>query len=219
MENFGTQAGQAPHRALWNYNLAKQSQSVFLNLATAGIPEGVDVPQGTLLDVDLQTREASIVKNALVVAGGTTSAPRVAKGHFFKAGDFVFVTGDAVAVSSVDTTNADYDVLTLSGACTGATAGNYIEQAKASGVHDARKFPGIEAPHGLDYYIQILENADENDMSEDVLNKVRLLKGESLPFASMIKLLSNCDRSNLTPEQELFYEEVLKSAVVHGIEL
>ena len=134
MENFGTQAGQAPHRALWNYNLAKQSQSVFLNLATAGIPEGVDVPQGTLLDVDLQTREASIVKNALVVAGGTTSAPRVAKGHFFKAGDFVFVTGDAVAVSSVDTTNADYDVLTLSGACTGATAGNYLEQAKASGA-------------------------------------------------------------------------------------
>ena len=134
MENFGTQAGQAPHRALWNYNLAKQSQSVFLNLATAGIPEGVDVPQGTLLDVDLQTREASIVKNALVVAGGTTSAPRVAKGHFFQAGDFVFVTGNAVAVSSVDTTNADYDVLTLSGACTGATAGNYLEQAKASGA-------------------------------------------------------------------------------------
>ena len=134
MENFGTQEGQAPHRALWNYNLAKQSQSVFLNLATAGIPEGVDVPQGTLLDVDLDTREASIVKNALVVAGGTTSAPRVAKGHFFKAGDFVFVTGDAVAVSSVDTTNADYDVLTLSGACTGATAGNYLEQAKEPGA-------------------------------------------------------------------------------------
>lgn len=134
MENFGTQAGQAPHRALWNYNLAKQSHSVFLNLATAGIPEGVDVPQGTLLDVNLETREASIVKNALVVAGGTTSAPRVAKGHFFQAGDFVFVTGGAVAVSSVDTTNADYDVLTLSGACTGATAGNYLEQAKASGA-------------------------------------------------------------------------------------
>lgn len=94
-----------------------------------------------------------------------------------------------------------------------------LEQAKASGVHDARKFPGIEAPHGLDYYIQILENADENDMSDDVLAKVRLLKGESLPFTSLIKLLSNCDRSNLTPEQDLFYEEVLKSAVVHGIEL
>lgn len=94
-----------------------------------------------------------------------------------------------------------------------------IEQAKASGVHDVRKFPSIETPHGLDYYIQMLENADENDMSDDVLAKVRLLKGESLPFTSLIKLLSNCDRSNLTPEQELFYEEVLKSAVVHGIEL
>ena len=94
-----------------------------------------------------------------------------------------------------------------------------LEQAKASGVHDVRKFPGIETPHGLEYYIQMLENADENDMSDDVLAKVRLLKGESLPFMSMIKLLSNCDRSNLTPEQELFYEEVLKSAVVHGIEL
>ena len=65
----------------------------------------------------------------------------------------------------------------------------------------------------------MLENADENDMSEDVLNKVRLLKGERLPFSSLIKLMSSCDTSNLTPEQELFYEEVLKSAVVHGIEL
>lgn len=94
-----------------------------------------------------------------------------------------------------------------------------LEQAKASGVHDARKFPGIETQHSLDYYVQLLENADENDMTEGVLNKVRLLKGERLPFDTVRKLISQCDTSNMSPAEELFYEEVLKSAVVHGIEL
>ena len=94
-----------------------------------------------------------------------------------------------------------------------------LEQAKASGVHDARKFPGIEAPHGLDYYIQILENADENDMSEDVLNKVRLLKGERLPFTSLLKMVSNCDTTNLSAEEEYIYNTLLNAAVEKGIEL
>lgn len=137
MENFGTQEGVAPHRSLWNYNLSKPlgGGGAFLNLATAGIPEGVDVPAGTLIDLDLETREGKIVKNAVVVTGGTTSAPRVAKGHFFQVGDFVFVTGSAVTITGIDTTNAAYDTLTLGAACVGATTGAYLEQAKAAGAN------------------------------------------------------------------------------------
>ena len=94
-----------------------------------------------------------------------------------------------------------------------------LEQAKASGVYDARKFPGIETPHGLEYYIQMLENADENDMSEDVLTKVRLLKGERLPFTSLLKMVSNCDTTNLSAEEEYIYNTLLNAAVEKGIEL
>ena len=84
-------------------------------------------------------RTLSPVKSALVIAGGTTTAPRVDKKHLFIIGDTVYVTGDAVTINSIDTTNADYDVLTLSAACTGATAGAYLEQSVAAGASPVRK--------------------------------------------------------------------------------
>lgn len=83
--------------------------------------------------LDFSTKTAHVVKAALVVAGGTTSAPRVSKNHLYKVGDFVYVSGDAVTISAIDTSNSAYDVLTLSAACTGATAGAYLEQASAAG--------------------------------------------------------------------------------------
>ena len=70
-----------------------------------------------------------------------------------------------------------------------------------------------------EYYIQMLENADENDMSEDVLTKVRLLKGERLPFTSLLKMVSNCDTTNLSAEEEYIYNTLLNAAVEKGIEL
>lgn len=94
-----------------------------------------------------------------------------------------------------------------------------LEQAKASGVHNPLKFPGIEVPHGLDYYIQMLENADENDMDETTLAKVRLLKGEGLPFRSLLNMISSCDTSNLSVEEEFIYNALLNAAVEKGIEL
>lgn len=92
-----------------------------------------------------------------------------------------------------------------------------IAEANAAGL-DISKYQR-DSQHSASYYLNALESMDENDMTDEELARIRLLKGESLPFASLIKLMSNCDRSNLTPEQELFYEEVLKSAVIHGIEL
>ena len=76
----------------------------------------------------------------MVVTGGTTTAPRVAKNHLFKVGDFGFVSGDAVTINSIDTSNAAYDVITFSAACTGAAAGAYIEQAVAAGATPTVKY-------------------------------------------------------------------------------
>ena len=90
--------------------------------------------------LDFSTKTAHVVKAALVVAGGTTSAPRVSKNHLYKVGDFVYVSGDAVTISAIDTSNSAYDVLTLSAACTGATAGAYLEQASAAGASPSPKF-------------------------------------------------------------------------------
>lgn len=94
-----------------------------------------------------------------------------------------------------------------------------MEQAKASGVHDPRKFPGIETPHSFDYYVSMLENADENDMDEKTLAKVRLMKGEAVPFRTLLNMVSECDTTNLTAEEEFVYNALLNAAVDKGIEL
>lgn len=92
------------------------------------------IPKGTSLQLDFANKEATVVKVAHVVAGGTTSAPRVAKGTLYQGGETVMKVGKTdvtVTISSVNRTNADYDVLTLSGAVSTLAAGDYIVEASA----------------------------------------------------------------------------------------
>lgn len=83
---------------------------------------------------------AHVVKSALVISGGTTSAPRVDKDHMFMAADSVFVSGAAVTITSIDESNSEYDVLNLSAPCGNAVAGQIIEQAEAAGDSPVKKY-------------------------------------------------------------------------------
>lgn len=96
--------------------------------------------KGAPLYLDYATKLAHVVKAATVLAGGTTTAVRVNKNHLFVVGDACYVSGDAVSVLSVDTTNSAYDVITFSAACTGATTGAIILQAAAAGATPAVKY-------------------------------------------------------------------------------
>lgn len=124
-----------------------------LNACTDGLGGGVlDVTEldatknggyllkGAPLYLDYATKMAHVVKGATVIAGGTTTAPRVNKNHLFKVGDFGYVSGDAVTVSSIDTSNAAYDVITFSAANTGAAAGAVITHATAAGATPTVKY-------------------------------------------------------------------------------
>ena len=135
---FGIKDIPVPQKALWNYNFQRTlgNGGAFIPTSSMNITAGVTLPIGTLLEVNLSNREAFVVKNALMT-GGTSTNPQVSKNHFFKVGDFVYCSGDAVAISSIDTTNAAYDTFTLSAACTGAATGKYFENAKASGASPA----------------------------------------------------------------------------------
>ena len=104
-------------------------------------PEGTLLKEGTPIKLDFANMECKICKSALVVTGGTTSAPRVVKGSMFQVGDTVKIgesnstiksidttNADKIdesnsTIKSIDTTNADYDVLTFTAAVTGATQG------------------------------------------------------------------------------------------------
>lgn len=110
------------------------------------LTKGMVVLRGTPLYVDFDAMEAAVVKAVKVLAGGTTSKPRVAKGHYLAVGDVVMKVGKtdvSPSVSSIDTSNADYDVVTLSAAITGLAADDVLVEATAyesSGTPAAEKY-------------------------------------------------------------------------------
>lgn len=96
-------------------------------------PKGTVIPKGTPLHVVIGTLTAAVSKYAKVVSGGTATKPRVPKGTLFQINDIVMKEGETtgVTVSSIDTSNADYDVLTLSSAISKLMADDVLIEATA----------------------------------------------------------------------------------------
>lgn len=101
-------------------------------------PRGTVIPKGTPLHIVAGTLTAAVAKHVKVVAGGTTTKPRVPKGTLFQANDIVMKDGETTGatISSIDASNSDYDVLALSAAITGLTAGDTL--IEASSLEDAK---------------------------------------------------------------------------------
>lgn len=98
-------------------------------------PVGTVLHRGTPIHVDFEAMSAAVCKTAKVLAGGTTTAPRIAKGHYFVAGDVVMklgVTDKPPIIKSIDTANAEYDVLTFASAIAGLAEGDILVEASAA---------------------------------------------------------------------------------------
>lgn len=98
-------------------------------------PVGTVLHRGTPIHVDFEAMSAAVCKTAKVLAGGTTTAPRVAKGHYFVAGDVVMklgVTDKSPIIKSIDTANAGYDVITFASAIAGLAEGDILVEASAA---------------------------------------------------------------------------------------
>ena len=106
-------------------------------------PKGTVIPKGTPLHIVIGTLTAAVSKYAKVVSGGTTIKPRVPKGTLFQINDIVMKEGETtgVTVSSIDTSNADYDVLTLSSAISGLAADDVLIEATATSSSAAKYEP------------------------------------------------------------------------------
>lgn len=94
-------------------------------------PVGTVLRRGIPIQVDFEEMSAGVVKIAKVLDGGTTTGARVGKGHLFAVGDKVQKLGTTTSttVSKIDTTNADYDVITFAAAITGLAAGDSIQES------------------------------------------------------------------------------------------
>lgn len=96
---------------------------------------GTVIPEATPIRVDFENRSAAICKSATILDGGTTTAPRVSKGTLFQVGDSIMKVGGSALgeIKAIDTSNADYDVITLKAAYTGLTKGDEIVEGKTEG--------------------------------------------------------------------------------------
>ena len=124
------------------------------------LAKGTVVHRATPLFVDFDNLEAAIVKVVKVVTGGTTTKPRVAKGHYFAVNDVVMKVGKtdvSPTISAIDTSNADYDIITLSAAITGLTADDVLAEATA---YVAPEGSGEATPAALKYIPNAVVAAD-----------------------------------------------------------
>lgn len=100
------------------FNGKVETVSGGFKLDTSVLPADAYVEPGMPLGFDESTRIAKVVKLAIVQANATNSATdiRVKKGHLFQVGDNVgaAVGGAAYDITAIDTSAADYDVLTVS---------------------------------------------------------------------------------------------------------
>lgn len=94
-------------------------------------PVGTVLRRGLPIQVDFDDMSAGVVKIAKVLDGGTTSAARIGKGHLFVVGDKVQKLGTTTSttVNKIDTSNADYDVVTFAAEITGLAAGDSIQES------------------------------------------------------------------------------------------
>jgi hypothetical protein len=114
----------------------------------ADIPDGVtvsvaDFTQKKLLEGTPIGKDDNglyhIVKTARVktIAAGDATTYQVEKGSNFKVGDFLGNAAKAYAITAIDTSNADYDVLTVDTTIGAAAVGHVLfggDKAAATGV-------------------------------------------------------------------------------------
>lgn len=105
------------------------------NFEDANVPAGTMLMPLTPLHVDLTTRKASAVKNVKVVEKVTTGTKiKIAKGSLAYKGMHLGDGTNGATVSSISTTNANYDELTMSAAIAADAGAVLFEAAAADGV-------------------------------------------------------------------------------------
>ena len=109
------------------------------NIAIADLA-GDTILEGSAVGLDKSTGLYHIIKTAKIMAsaGSTATSYTVAKGHHFSVGDVVMLkaSSKAYAITAIATnsTNADYDDITIETTLAAASAGDVLIQAASAGA-------------------------------------------------------------------------------------
>lgn len=86
-------------------------------LVTTGLPADQLVPVGTPISCNEETRQAVVLKSAVLASNVTDTAVEypVKKGQFLVVGEYLGASEDGAAytITQIDSTNAEYDIITL----------------------------------------------------------------------------------------------------------
>lgn len=121
---------------MWDVSSMKTFDGGFL-LDKTNLPEGLEkLPKGIFLKGDFTERTAKVVKTAVVHEAVTTESTsvKVKKGALLVNGEFIGAGTKSVAVAGLDTSNADYDEITITANALGAlSAGAVLQSYDAAG--------------------------------------------------------------------------------------
>lgn len=145
---------------IWQSKNTQVAQGGFTLNDAAFATEGLVIPAGIPIGFDESTRIATIGKFAVAQASATNSAVeyKVLKGHKLAVGMSIVsgAAGTARAITVIDTTNADYDLITV-----GTTLGVVIAVGDSIYVADA----GYTKLKGLLYEDAIIDSNGVADIS------------------------------------------------------
>lgn len=130
-------------------------------LDTTGLVAGAIIKAGTPMIYNESTRIAKALTTGIVVEDAAADATtyKVAKGSRFKVGDNFAASaagGKAYAITTIDTSNDNYDVITV-GTTIGAVANNTMVYASSATGATASSFGGV---NGLLYRDQVVADGE-----------------------------------------------------------
>jgi hypothetical protein len=108
-------------------------------LETTGFSDGDIIPAGTPVEYNEDTRKAKVLRTARVYASSAGSPYQVEKNSNLAVGMNLGKTvgSAAYAITAIDTSNADYDVVTTGTTIGAVTEGDALFQSSASGASAA----------------------------------------------------------------------------------
>ena len=129
--------GQEVEKELYNVKSGYRLAGGF-NIDDSDIDDGQYIPVLAPLAVDFKTRTAKVSKSVKAVEAINATTLKVQKGSFAKVNMHLGNGAKGATISAIDTTNANYDTLTLSATIDGVKAGDVLFEAKTANGNEVK---------------------------------------------------------------------------------
>lgn len=123
--------GQEVEKELYNVKSGYRLAGGF-NIDDSDIDDGQYIPVLAPLAVDFKTRKAKVSKSVKAVEAINATTLKVQKGSFAKVSMHLGNGDNGATITAIDTTNANYDTLTLSATIADVKAGDVLFEAKTN---------------------------------------------------------------------------------------